>query len=47
MTTALAPRKTHTSEEYFALEAESEATGGIRREFRNGEIIEIQPFNLK
>ncbi|MGY2778258.1 Uma2 family endonuclease [Thermostichus sp. MS-CIW-23] len=41
MTTALAPRKTHTSEEYFALEAESEATGGIRREFRNGEIIEI------
>jgi Uma2 family endonuclease len=34
------PRKTYTSEEYFALEAESEHTG-IRREFHNGEIIEM------
>jgi len=41
MTTTLSPHKLYTSEEYFALEAESERTDGIRREFRNGELIEM------
>ena len=41
MTKAVTLRKTYTPEEYFALEAESERTGGIRREFRKGEIIEM------
>jgi Uma2 family endonuclease len=41
MTTTLTPRKTYTPEEYFALEAKSEGTGGVRREFCKGEIIEM------
>lgn len=41
MTTTLTPRKTYTPEDYFALEAESERTDGIRREYRNGEIVEM------
>ena len=41
MTRTLTLRKTYTLEEYFALEAESERTGGIRREFYNGAIIEM------
>jgi Uma2 family endonuclease len=41
MTTTVTLGKTYTPEEYFALEAESERTGGIRREFRKGEIIEM------
>lgn len=28
-----------TTEDYFALEAEAEATDGVRREYRNGEVL--------
>jgi len=41
MTNTLTPRKTYTPEDYFALEAESERTNGIRREYCQGEIIEM------
>ncbi len=39
--TQIQARQDHTVEEYFALETEAEARGGIRREYRHGEIVEM------
>jgi Uma2 family endonuclease len=44
MTASLTPiqtSSTHTVEEYFELEAEAEARGEIRREYRHGEIVKM------